>query len=338
MKKIVQSEFGKLPNGVPVKAYTFTNDNGASVVILNLGGIIQQLNIPDKNGKILDIVCGFDSVEGYLTGGGYQGALIGRYANRINDGKFTLNGVQYVLAKNNNGLNHLHGGTEGFDRKIWDAQMIQPDTLVLKYTSPDGEEGYPGTLDVKATYKFDDDNALSIHYEAVTDKDTVLNLTNHAYFNLNGFGSGDVLSHTLFIDSKEITEVGEDLIPTGKLLPVQGTKYDFNKFRPITNPYDNNYALVPDGAVRYIAEARGDKSGISMEVYTNKPAIQLYDAVMMDGTVPFKKGVPQKPLNAFCLETQFYPDSPNHPNFPSCVLSPDEKYDYKTIYKFGIAK
>lgn len=333
---IKQNLFDKLSCGTEIISYTISNDSGASVVILNYGGIIQQINIPDKNGNIKDIICGFDNIEGYKTGGGYQGALLGRYCNRIKGGKFTLNGVEYTLAKNDNGINHLHGGDIGFDSKIWDVQVAVPDTLIMNYTSPDGEEGYPGEINTKVTYKFNADSELSIHYEATTDKETVLNLSNHAYFNLNGYDGGDVLSDLLFIDSNETTEIDEDLIPTGRILPVDGTIYDFRNFRPIENPYDNNFVLTPDGTVKYIAELRSPKTGIAMAVYTNKPAVQLYNGVMMNSSVNFKNSVPQIPLHAVCLETQYYPDSPNHENFPSCVLNPNDKYDFTTIYKFKI--
>jgi Galactose mutarotase and related enzymes len=333
---IKQNVFDKLSCGAEVISYTISNDAGASIVILNYGGIIQQINVPDKNGDIMDVICGFDTIEGYKTGGGYQGALLGRYCNRIKAGKFTLNGVDYTLAKNDGGLNHLHGGDIGFDSKIWGVEVVQPDTLIMTLTSPDGEEGYPGALDIKVTYKFDCDSALTIRYEATTDKDTVLNMSNHAYFNLNGYGGGDVLSDLLFIDSDEITEIDEDLIPTGKILPVDGTKFDFRNFKAIEHPFDNNFVVKPDGTIKYIAELRSPKTGIAMEVYTNKPAVQLYNGVMMKSPVNFKNSVPQTPLHAVCLETQYYPDSPNHDNFPSCVLTPDDKYDFTTVYKFKI--
>ena len=333
---IKKSVFDKLSCGTEIISYTISNDAGASVVILNYGGIIQKINVPDKDSNIKDIICGFDTIEGYKTGGGYQGALLGRYCNRIKEGKFTLNGVDYVLAKNDGGLNHLHGGDIGFDSKIWGVEVVGDDTLIMTLTSPDGEEGYPGNLDIKVTYTFDAGSALTIRYEATTDKDTVLNMSNHAYFNLNGYDGGDVLSDLLFIDSCEITEIDEELIPTGRILPVEGTKFDFRQFRAIEFPFDNNFVVTPDGTIKYVAEVRSPKTGIAMEVYTNKPAVQLYNGVMMKSPVNFKNSVPQIPLHAVCLETQYYPDSPNHDNFPSCVLKPDGKYDFTTVYKFKL--
>jgi len=336
---IAKALFGHMPDGRPVYSYTLENRSGAKVKILTLGGIIAELWVPDRNGKLEDIVCGFDSVEGYLTGGGYQGALIGRYGNRIADGKFTLNGKTYVLNKNENGISHLHGGKEGFDKKIWDAETKSGkgyDSLVLKYLSPDGEEGYPGNLQVTVTYTFTDDCALSIVYEADTDADTPVNLTNHAYFNLSGYGAGDVLPQRLFIDADRYDPVDEKLIPVGEPAPVAGTEFDFTTPRPIKQGYDHNFVLRPAAGMRKAAQLWDDNSGRTLEVFTDMPSIQLYTACMMDGQVPFKGGVPQRPLHALCLETQYAPNTPNRPNMPQCTLRPGEHMRHETVFKFGV--
>lgn len=329
--------FGKLPCGSPVTAYTLTNQAGASVKILDLGGIIAEINIPDRDGRFADCVMGFADVDGYLNGGGYHGALVGRYANRICAGKFILDGKEYTLAKNDNGINHLHGGDVGYNRKIWAVEAISgdPDTLKLSIVSEDGEEGYPGRLELTVTYTFGSDNKLVIHYDAVCDKRTIANFTNHAYFNLGGYDSGDILADLLYVDADRYTPVDNNLIPTGEVKDVAGTEFDFRTLRPIAGPYDHNFCLNADGTVKYIAELRCPRSGRMMKVYTDMPGVQVYNAVMMDGPVPFKGGYPQKKFGAVCLETQFWPDSPNHANFPSCVLDAGERYCRTTIYEFG---
>lgn len=336
---ISTSVFGKLQDGREVTAYTITNRFMSSVKILDLGGIITELNIPDRNEKTGDIVCGFDTVEGYLTGGGYQGALIGRYGNRIAHGRFTLNGTEYVLAKNENNLHHLHGGTEGFNSKIWKAEPVERDDesqLILEYVSEDGEEGYPGRLKATVTYTFGDTNILRMRYEAFSSKDTICNLTNHTYFNLAGYAAGDIRDHRLYIDSDYITEIDDEFIPTGINFPVKGTKFDFNRFKTMTEPYDHNFVLKNEGRVKKVAEVREPHHGRCMEVWTDCPGMQLYTANMMAGKVPFKGGVAQKPHTAFCMETQFAPDSPNQPDFPSCILRAGDIYDYTTEFRFGV--
>jgi aldose 1-epimerase len=336
---ISASVFGKMPDGREVVAYTLTNRFMSSVKILNLGGIIAELNIPDRDEKIADIVCGFDTVEGYLTGGGYQGALVGRYGNRIANGRFTLNGTEYILAKNEGGLHHLHGGDEGFNAKIWTVETVERDDenqLLLEYVSEDGEEGYPGRLKASVTYTFGDNNVLRIRYEAFSNKDTVCNLTNHTYFNLAGYAAGDIGEHRLYIDSDFITEIDDEFIPTGVNLPVKGTKFDFNRFKAMKEPYDHNYILKNDGKLKKAAEVREPRYGRRMEVLTDLPGMQLYTSNMMNGAVPFKGGIQQKPHTAFCMETQFAPDSPNQPDFPSCTLHAGDIYDYTTEFRFGV--
>ena len=344
--------FGKKPDGSEVFAYTLTNKSGASARILTMGGIIANLYMPDRDGKLADVIFGFDSVDDYLNGGGYQGALIGRYGNRIGSGRFTLNGVTYQLALNDNGKNHLHGGNVGFNRKLWDAVPFETSDscgLILTLTSPDGEENYPGKLDVKVTYTLTDKNELKIHYEAESDADTIVNLTNHSYFNLGGYSSGNILDHTLWVDADSITEINGDLIATGKAYPVGGTPFDFRKPEKIgarievDDPqikfgggYDHNFNLNKGSAFAKAAELYDEKSGRVMSVYTDQPGVQIYTSNMMNGDVKFKGGLSQIPRSAICLETQHAPDSPNHPEFPTTTLRAGEKYDTTTVYAFGV--
>lgn len=344
--------FGKKPDGSEVYAYTLTNKSGASARILTMGGIIANLYMPDRDGKLADVIFGFDSVDDYLNGGGYQGALIGRYGNRIGSGRFTLNGVTYQLAQNDNGKNHLHGGNVGFNRKLWDAVPFETADscgLILTLTSPDGEENYPGKLDVKVTYTLTDKNELKIHYEAESDADTIVNLTNHSYFNLGGYSSGNILDHTLWVDADSITEINGDLIATGKAYPVGGTPFDFRTPEKIgarieaDDPqikfgggYDHNFNLNKGSAFAKAAELYDEKSGRVMSVYTDQPGVQIYTSNMMNGDVKFKGGLAQIPRSAICLETQHAPDSPNHPEFPTTTLRAGEKYDTTTVYAFGV--
>lgn len=338
------SVFGYL-NNKKVEAYRFENGNGASVTILTMGGIIQQLWMPDKNGKLQDIVCGFDTVEGYLTGGGYFGSLVGRYANRIGGASFTLDGKTYPLFVNSGKKDHLHGGEHGFNQKIWSAEQkvtAEQAVLTLRYTSPDGEEGYPGRLRVTVTYTFDEENKLSIRYQATTDAPTVVNLTNHSYFNLDGYDGGSVMEETLFIDADEYTVVDDDLIPlpgAAGRAPVDGTPFDFRQPRKIAQPFDHSFHLShANGMVRRSAEVRDEHTGRVLTLYTSMSALQLYTGCVMNEPVAFKGGVPQRPLHALCLETQFAPDSPNRKDGPSCVLRPGDSYDFTTVFAFGVEK
>ena len=344
--------FGKKPDGSEVYAYTLTNKSGASARILTMGGIIANLYMPDRDGKLADVIFGFDSVDDYLNGGGYQGALIGRYGNRIGSGRFTLNGVTYQLAQNDNGKNHLHGGNVGFNQKLWDAVPFETSDscgLILTLISPDGEENYPGKLDVKVTYTLTDKNELKIHYEAESDADTIVNLTNHSYFNLGGYSSGNILDHTLWVDADSITEINGDLIATGKAYPVGGTPFDFRTPEKIgarieaDDPqvkfgggYDHNFNLNKGSTFAKAAELYDEKSGRVMSVYTDQPGVQIYTSNMMNGDVKFKGGLSQIPRSAICLETQHAPDSPNHPEFPTTTLRAGEKYDTTTVYAFGV--
>lgn len=337
-------------DGKQADLYILKNKNGASAAITSFGGKLVSLLVPDKNGKLTDVVVGFKDVEGYQkAGSAYYGALIGRYGNRIGKSKFKLDGKEYTLAANN-GPNTLHGGNKGFDKVVWNAKQLGDSALELTYLSKDMEEGYPGNLNVKVTYTLTDNNELKLDYQATTDKKTVVNLTNHAYFNLNGGGS--ILNHTMQIYADKYTPVDSTLIPTGKLESVAGTPFDFRK--PITigagidadnqqikyGPgYDHNFVLNKTGSgLTHAATVVGDKSGIVMDVYTQEPGIQFYSGNFMKGENTFKSGDKDEHRTAFCLETQHFPDSPNQPSFPSTTLSPGQTYKTQSIYKFSIQK
>ncbi len=344
---ITKTSFGKLPCGCEADLYILKNASGASVEITNYGGIISAINVPDKDGKLGNVMLGYDNVNGYLPLHGYMGALVGRVGNRIKEGKFTLNGVEYQVAKNEKGLNHLHGGDVGFDRKLWDATPIEgicEDHLMLRYTSPDGEENYPGNLKVLVTYTFTDDNELYVHYEAVSDKDTLCSLTNHAYFNLAC--EGDVLDHTMEINADTFTVVDAECIPTGEMRAVGGTPLDLRTAKRIGDEIDSDYEQMVFGAgydhnfnlnddeMRFAAEVRDPKSGRVMRVFTDMPSVQFYCGNHLDSPNVGRHGYNYKKRNGFCLETQFAPDSINHPNFPDSVLRAGEKYDFMTVFSF----
>ena len=346
---ITKAPFGALPANLEVTKFTITNLSGAHVSILNYGGIITEICVPGKDGKLVDVMLGGNTVDSYLNGSGYLGALIGRSGNRFGDGLAQLNGKTLHLAKNSNG-HHLHGGDVGFDQKIWIATPDEAtNSLVLEYTSPDGEENYPGTLSVRVTYTWSEANALSIHYEATSDKDTLCNLTNHAYFNLGGAGTGIVTDHKIQINADKLTVVDKDCIPTGELRDVTGTPFDFRKPMKIADGlkaektdeqliygggYDHNMALNGEGA-REAAVLSSDVTGIKMTVTTDLPGIQFYIGNFLDGTFHGKNGVIYQKRDGVCLETQFYPDSPNHKEFKPCVLKAGEKYDTTTTYSFS---
>jgi aldose 1-epimerase len=330
-------------------SWDLSNSNGMSATIINYGGRIANLKVPSKNGESIDVVLGYDSLEKFLSDKGFLGTLVGRYGNRIGNAKFSLNGQEYPLSKNN-GENTLHGGPDGFHTKMWDGSL-QSDKNVLKltYTSPDGEEGYPGNLNVQVTYTLSDQNEIIIDYQATTDKPTVVNLTNHAYFNLGGAGSGSVLNHQIQIFADRFTPVDAGLIPTGELRSVTGTPFDFTTSHRIGERidaeeeqiklgigYDHNFVLnkpAPD-SLTLAAIVKDSTTGISMEVWTTEPGVQFYTGNFMDGSVIGKGGKAHTHRSAFCLETQHFPDSPNKPEFPSTVLNPGEMYKSRTIYKF----
>lgn len=347
--------FGQTPEGTPVDLYTLTNANGVEVRATTYGGIIVSLRVPDKDGQLEDIVLGYDALAGYLDETPYFGAIIGRYGNRIAKAQFTLDGETYQLAANN-GPNHLHGGVKGFDKVVWQAEPFKNETgvgLAFTYTSPDGEEGYPGTLNAKVTYTLTDDDELIFDYEATTDKATPVNLTQHTYFNLAGNGEGDILDHALMIHADAFTPVDATLIPTGELRPVDGTPFDFRQPTPIGaridedteqirfGPgYDHNFVLKREDAAAdslvLAARVTEPKSGRVMEVYTTEPGLQFYSGNFLDGSITGKNGVVYAHRTGFCLETQHFPDSPNKPDFPSTILRPGETYRSRTIYKFSV--
>lgn len=348
--KIARSSFGKSPEGTPVEQYTLINGKGAFCKIITYGGIVTELQVPDKAGKLGDVVLGFDNLDQYLGEHPYFGAITGRYANRIAKGKFTLDGKTHSLAINN-GPNHLHGGVKGFDKVIWKATPIESTegaALKLTYTSLDSEEHYPGKLDVSVIYTWTENNELRIDYEAITDKPTILNLTNHSYFNLAGAGSGDVFGHELMVKAANFTPTDDTLIPTGEIKSVNGTPFDFTKTKPIGKEiqqlfdkphrgYDHNFVLDDQGrGVALAARAFDPKSGRIMEVLTDQPGVQLYTGNFIEETCG-KAGQVYRKHNAFCLETQHFPDSPNHPNFPSTVLRPASSYRTTTIYRFSVS-
>jgi len=349
MKK---QSFGKTSDGRPVDLYTLTNKKGMEVAITNFGGIVVSLKAPDRKGKFEDVVLGYDSIEGYLTNKAFFGALIGRYGNRIAHGKFALNGTTYNLPKND-GDNTLHGGLEGFNKRLWaakDVSTTKGQALELTYVSADGEEGFPGKLSAKVVYTLNDQNELTIAYSATTDKDTVVNLTNHSYFNLAGQGNGDVLSHELMIKGEHITAVDQRLIPTGELRSVKETPFDFthataigariNQDDPqlkVGKGYDHNWVLSDHGSPYpvLVAEAYEPKGGRVLQVLSTEPGVQFYSGNFLDGTITGKGGKVYNHRYGFCLETQHFPDSPNHPKFPSTTLKPGQTYSTTTIFKFS---
>ena len=313
--------------------YTLTNKNDVQVSITNYGGAVTSIKVPDRSGDFGDVVLGYDTLEEYMRNPRYLGALIGRYANRIARGQFSLNGVEYQLAQNN-GENHLHGGVKGFDKRIWKVRET-PSDLHLEYFSADGEENYPGNLSVSVDYSLNGENEIRIDYRATTDKDTIINLTNHSYFNLAG--TGDILGHELLLHAGNFTPVSEELIPTGELRSVDGTQMDFRTARVIANGgYDHNFVLHDwqHGSIRSVARLREPKSGRVMEVFTTQPGIQFYSGNFLDGSLIGKGGVRYQKYAGLCLETQHFPDSPNQPNFPSTVLRAGETFNETTIYKF----
>src|SRR5919205_790470 len=342
--------FGSTKGGEAVEIYTLRNRRGAEARVMTYGATLVSLKVPDRAGKFEDVLLGFDDLATYEADTHYIGPVVGRYANRIAKGRFTLNGVEYKLATNNNG-NHMHGGLRGFDKVVWKARPLNARTgsaVELTYVSRDGEEGYPGTLTVRVVYTLTEANELRIQYSATTDKDTVLNLTNHAYFNLGGHDSGDILGHLLTLNADRFTPTDETSIPTGELRSVRGTPFDFR--RPTTigarieqpdeqlkfgNGYDHNFVINGRaGALRLAARASDPKSGRVMEVWTDQPGVQLYTGNFLEGTAPGKGGAAYGRRDAFCLETQHFPDSPNRPAFPSTVLRRGARFNSTTVYKF----
>ena len=349
---IEKKEYGTTPAGQKVDVYTLKNQKGMEVNIMTYGGIITSLKVPNKAGVSEEVVLGFNNLEQYTKPNPYFGALIGRFGNRIAKGKFTLDGKEYKLAANN-GANALHGGPEGFHRVIWTAEEAKAGesaSLKLKYVSKDMEEGYPGNLTVFVTYTLNNDNSLDVLYEATTDKKTVVNLTQHSYFNLSGDFTKPILDHEITIDADKLVPVDADLIPTGKLTDVTNTPFDFRKPKVVGKEieakddqikkglgYDHCWVLNnQDKGERFAASAYDSTSGRLLEVYTDQPGIQFYSGNFLDGTLPMRNGGTYAHRTGLCLETQHYPDAPNQKDFPSTVLSPGENYKTKTSFKFSV--
>ena len=338
-----------MPDGREVRLFTLRNDAGLEMKVINYGGIITELNLPDRDGRLRDVVLGMDNFDGYLHRSRYFGSLIGRHGNRIKDGRFVLNGVDFKLPINN-GRNHLHGGFKGFDKVLWDAAEVG-DGVQLTYRSWDGEEGYPGNLEATVTYSLNDANEVRIEYLARTDADTIVNLTNHSYFNLAG--EGTILGHQLTINADAFTPDDETLIPTGEIRCVKNTPMDFKCRVPIGahindddqqlhfagGGYDHNFVLnAPHDLSRVAARVHDPKSGRTMEVLTTEPGLQFYSGNFLNGSIVGKGGRAYEKHSGFCLETQHFPDSPNHPNFPSTVLNPGQEYRHTTIYRFSVTE
>lgn len=348
---VQKQAFGKLVDGTPVDQYTLTNNKLAEVKIITYGGIITSIRVPDRKGVWSNVVLGFDKLADYETRNPYFGAIIGRYGNRIADSKFTLEGKEYTLAVND-GPNALHGGLKGFDKQVWEATVIEgkDPAIALTYTSPDGEEGYPGNLKVKVVYTLTILNELRIDYSATTDKTTVVNLTNHSYFNLAGNGSGTIYNQILQLNADKYTPVNEKLIPTGKLESVAATPFDFRSPKLIDagirsghpqvvagRGYDHNFVInrKSKSELELAASVYDPASGRSMRVLTTEPAIQFYTSNFIDGTLVGSSGGLYRQGDALCLETQHFPDSPNQPNFPTTTLKPGETYQTTTVYAFS---
>lgn len=347
---LTKSPFGKTADETPIDLYTLTNKSGMVAKIMTYGGILTELHVPDKKGKTADVVLGFDELKGYLAGHPYFGSNVGRVGNRIAGGKFTLDGKEYTLAKNN-GPNALHGGKKGFDKVLWSAEKAKgpgdAPALRLTYTSPDGEEGYPGTLKVAVVYTLTDQNELRIQYEATTDKATPVNIAHHSYFNLAGHDAGNILDHVVTLMADKYTPTDKTLIPTGKIEPVAGTPLDFTKptaigkrIKELTGDpvgYDHNFVLTGcDGKGPCpAAKVRDPKSGRVMEVLTTEPGIQFYTGNFLDGSNKGKDGAVYKQYAGFCLEAQHFPDAVNKPDFPSVILKPGETYRQTTVYAFS---
>ena len=349
---ITQSDFGHTAEGKPITLFTLRNSQGAEADIMNYGGIVQKLYMPDRNGNLADIVLGFDDLQGYLDKSPYFGALIGRYGNRIGGAQFTLKGQTYTLATNN-GPNSLHGGLKGFDKQVWTARPVmtgEGPSLILTYVSRDGEEGFPGDVEVTAVYTLTEHNALKLEFTARADRPTVVNLTHHSYFNLAGQGCGDILGHVVYINANKTTPVDSGLIPTGDLADVTGTPFDFRKPTAIgariNDPdkvlrygpgYDHNWVINKRlGAFGLMARVTEPKSGRTMEVWSDQPGLQFYSGNFLDGSIKGKGGEAYQIHYAFCMEPQHYPDSPNKPNFPSVELDPGQTYHSTIVYKFGV--
>ena len=344
---ITKTLYGTL-NGKDVNAYIIENKNGTRVHLIEKGATLDKLFVKNNNGELIDVLVGHDTLDGHVNRSDYQGVVVGQYANRIKDGKFTIDGVEYNVTLNEKGITSLHGGGE-YSSAVWNTEILGENAVKFTYFSPDGTEGFPGNVNVSVTYTLSDNDELELLYNGVSDKKTVINLTNHAYFNLNGTGSGDILNHSLTINADRFTPIDEISIPTGELAPVEGTPFDFTSEKTIGRDieaehiqlknglgYDHNFCIADyDGTLKTAAIAKGDKSGIVMTVKTDLPGIQLYTGNFFDGTIEGKNGIPMTKRCAFCLETQVFPDSPNHPEWPTCIYDANEVYETRTVFAFS---
>lgn len=349
VKNIKQVNYQKTIGGEKTDLFTLRGENGIAMKVTNYGARIVAVCVPDKNGNPVDVVCGYNSLDEYVNNTDvYFGAIIGRYGNRIAKGQFSVEGIEYRLEQND-GVNALHGGSNGFHRRVWKANQVADNKIDFEYVSIDGDAGYPGTLTIKMSYELTSDNAIDISYSATTDKTTVLNLTNHSYFNLSGEGSSTNADHVVKINANYITAVDSTLIPTGELMPVEGTPFNFTSSATIAEKlvddhpqlslgggFDHNYVVNIKGDLNTAAEVYSPTTGIKMEVITDQPGIQFYGGNFLDGSLVGKSGKPYQYRSAFCLETQCFPDSPNNPSFPSTQLKPGKEYRHTCIYKFSV--
>jgi aldose 1-epimerase len=351
---MTHAPYGRLSDGATVEIFTLTNARGTEVRTIPYGAIIVSIRVPDRSGRLDDVVLGFDTLDGYVMRSRYFGAVVGRYGNRIAQGRFALDGRTYQLATNN-GVNHLHGGVKGFDKVVWRAEPFQRDGVVgvvYSLTSPDGDEGYPGTLTARVTYSLTPSNEVTVEYDASTDRATPVNLTQHSYFNLAGEGSGDILDHRLTIDADRFTPVDATLIPTGELAPVEGTPFDFRHATAIGvridtgvvqlkygTGYDHNWVLNRRSqGLQHAARVEDPKSGRTLDVSTTEPGLQFYAGNFLDGTITGKAGHVYERRSGLCLETQHFPDSPNHADFPSAIVRPGRHYQSTTVFAFGVSE
>jgi aldose 1-epimerase len=350
MNNVSKKPFGTMPDGTEISLYELTNENGMRVTITDYGATLVDIVVPDRDGNMADVNLGFDTLEPYFTKSPYFGCTVGRFGNRIANASFDLDGKTCNLAANNGTL-ALHGGVKGFDKYVWNAEILEGIAPAIRFTmqSPDGDQGFPGNLDVAVIFALTSDNAILMNYEASTDAPTVVNLTNHAYFNLKGEGNGDILAHELYIAAEHFTPINEDLLPIGDVVSVMGTPFDFTAKKPIgrdielnhdqlqvAGGFDHNFVLIRNGTnLELAARVVEPESGRILEVLTTEPAVQFYAGNFLDGSFPGKSGKPYVRRGGFCLETQHYPDSPNHPEFPTTVLRPGETYKTTTVYRFS---
>lgn len=346
MENQTVTTFGTTKDGKEAQLYLLKNQKGMKAYVSDFGASLVRLFVPDRDGNMADVVLGYDDAAGYECGTAGVGATVGRNANRIGGASVEINGVTYPLEKNDNGKNNLHSGSDYYQKRIWNVEDRADDRITFLLHSPDGDQGYPGALDMRVTYHLDDENALSIHYEAVPDQDTIINMTNHSYFNLNGHNSGSVLEHKVWLNADSFTPADAESIPTGEIRSVEGTPMDFRTAKEIGKEidadyeplrfgggYDHNWVLKNNGRFAKVAEVTSEKSGIRMEVYTDLPGVQMYTANFLDHE-PGKDGAVYEKRSAVCLETQYYPDAIHHDNFPSPVCRKGMKYDSRTAYRF----